>query len=88
MNVLILGGDGYLGWPTAMHFSSKNHNVTLIDNYIKRKWEMELNSSPLIPVKSLDNRINKWDELTGKKINFFSFDIAENYKLLISNHQS
>ena len=49
-NVLILGGDGYLGWPTAMHLSSKGYLVTVVDNYFRRKTCLELNIEPLMKI--------------------------------------
>ncbi len=50
MNILILGGDGYLGWPTALYFSARNHEVTVVDNYFRRKACLELDVEPLYPV--------------------------------------
>ena len=49
MKVLILGGDGYLGWPTAMYLSRKGHDVAVLDNYIKRFWESQAEVEPLTP---------------------------------------
>ena len=70
MKITILGGDGYLGWPTAMHFSDRGDDVLVIDNFVKRRWEMEDGIEPFLPISTLHNRVNKWEELTGKKINF------------------
>ena len=53
MKILILGGDGYLGWPTAMFFADKGHEVKIIDNFVKKKIESEFGIKPLIPTKSL-----------------------------------
>ncbi len=68
MRILILGGDGYLGWPTAMHFSSEGHEVTVADNFAKRKWELEQGISPLLPVSTLQERVSTWKEVTNKTI--------------------
>lgn len=68
MRILILGGDGYLGWPTAMHFSATGHEVTVADNFAKRKWELEEGISPLAPVPTLHHRVKSWKRLTGKAI--------------------
>ncbi|MBI5644473.1 NAD-dependent epimerase/dehydratase family protein [Candidatus Kaiserbacteria bacterium] len=76
MRVLILGGDGYLGWPTAMYFSRKGHEVAVVDNFNKRKWEAEVDASPLIPLPSLQERIRIWKRLTGKKIQMFVGDLV------------
>ncbi len=85
MRILVLGADGYLGWPTAMHFSSRGHEVAVLDNFVKRKWEMEQDISPLVPVASLQTRIRAWEELTGKKIQNYVCDLLnarQTYKCL------
>lgn len=81
MRILILGGDGYLGWPTAMYLSEKGHDVGVVDNFIKRKWESEVGSSPLIPIRSLHNRVKLWESLTGNKIKMWVRDITESKAL-------
>ena len=53
MRILILGGDGYLGWPTAMHFSNLGHDVAIADNMIKRHWEEQMGASPLFEIKNI-----------------------------------
>lgn len=68
MNILILGGDGYLGWPTAMHFSARGDKVMVVDNFAKRRWELEEGIEPLIAIPTLHRRIALWKELTGKDI--------------------
>ena len=61
-NILILGGDGYLGWPTAMHFASdRNNKVIIVDNFIKRKIENEFGVSPLINVPDMFERCRIWN---------------------------
>lgn len=75
MNILILGGDGYLGWPTAMYLSRAGHSVAVLDNFAKRRWEMELNVEPLIPIRTLHDRVNAWCEVTGKQIELFVGDL-------------
>ena len=67
MKVLILGGDGYLGWPTAMYLSRKGHDVAVLDNYIKRFWESQAEVEPLTPINNLNKRIKIWENLTQKK---------------------
>lgn len=61
MKILILGGDGYLGWPTALSFSKKKHDVIVVDNFIKKKMELEFGFKPLIPQLSLQERAKKWN---------------------------
>jgi UDP-sulfoquinovose synthase len=75
MRVLILGGDGYLGWPTAMYMSKKGHEVTVFDNFAKRKWEMERGVDPLVPLTPLHQRIRIWKEVTGKEIGLVVGDL-------------
>ena len=68
MRVLILGGDGYLGWPTAMRFSGKGHEVAVADNFARRKWVTEAGGDSLTPIVSLAERIEAWKEASGKQI--------------------
>lgn len=82
MRVLVLGGDGYLGWPTAMHLSNKGHEVAVVDNMLKRYWEAEIGVEPLCPVRPLPVRVKRWHELTGKTIGTYIGDIAENHRFV------
>ena len=76
MKVLIIGGDGYLGWPTAMAFSARGDEVMLVDNFAKRKWELEEGITPLGGVPTLQERIKKWVNITGKQIHLEVGDIT------------
>tara|TARA_R110002110_G_scaffold175880_3_gene379702 strand:- start:7683 stop:8822 length:1140 start_codon:yes stop_codon:yes gene_type:complete len=82
MKVLILGGDGYLGWPTAMYLSKRGHSVLIVDNMAKRRWEAEVNATPLFPVPTIQDRTRLWHEKTGKEITFKYCDISTDYRLL------
>lgn len=85
MRILILGGDGYLGWPTAMHFSMLGDEVTMIDNFAKRQWELEEGIEPLLPIPTLHRRVKKWKEISGKTIKIRVGDLCNHrfvYKLL------
>ena len=62
MKILILGGDGYLGWPTAMFFSKRNHQVIVVDNFIKKKIELEFGFKPLNSQPSLQDRVKIWNK--------------------------
>ena len=75
MKILILGGDGYLGWPTAMYLSQRDHDVAVLDNFAKRRWELELNVEPLLPIRTLHDRVEAWQSLTGKHIELFVGDL-------------
>jgi UDP-sulfoquinovose synthase len=85
MRVLILGGDGYLGWPTAMYFSARGDDVTVVDNFAKRRWELEEGIQPLIPIATLHRRVARWHETTGRTIAMRVGDLTNHlivYKLL------
>jgi UDP-sulfoquinovose synthase len=82
MRILILGGDGYLGWPTAMHFSQLGHEVMVVDNLAKRQWEAEIDSTPLQPLPTLRHRVRTWESVTGKEIQVAIGDIAENHRFV------
>jgi len=82
MKVLILGGDGYLGWPTAMYLSNMGHEVSVVDNMVKRYWEAEIGVEPLAPIRPLSVRVKRWHEMTGKTIQTFVGDIAENHRFV------
>jgi UDP-sulfoquinovose synthase len=68
MRVLILGGDGYLGWPTAMRFSERGHEVSVVDNFSRRRWHEAQGTDSLVPIRSLEERIAAWKEISGKEI--------------------
>jgi UDP-sulfoquinovose synthase len=71
MRVLILGGDGYLGWPTAMRFSARGHEVAVVDDFSRRRWHEEAGTGSLTPIASLEQRIGAWAELSGEEIRSF-----------------
>ena len=75
--ILILGGDGYLGWPTAMALSQAGHSVHLVDNFAKRQWELEIGVRPLFPIPTLQERIRAWHEVTGLDIGLAVGDLTD-----------
>jgi len=77
MSILILGGDGYLGWPTAMHFSNRGYDVTVVDNYFRRNACTELDTGMLYHVPSLVERAKIWHEKTDKEIKVVIGDLSE-----------
>jgi UDP-sulfoquinovose synthase len=77
VRVLILGGDGYLGWPQAMHFSERGYDVAVLDNFAKREWERELGVQPLMPIGTLEERLATWRELTGRPIRIYLGDLMD-----------
>ena len=76
LRVLVLGGDGYLGWPTALAFSRAGHRVAVVDNFAKRTWELEVGVQPLFPVATLHERLRAWRETTGLEIELFVGDLT------------
>ncbi len=68
MRILILGGDGYLGWPTALRFSARGHEVSVVDNFSRRRWHTEHGTASLTPIGDLDARIAAWREVSGEQI--------------------
>ena len=81
MRVLILGGDGYLGWPTAMHFAARGHEVAVIDNYLRRYLALQTRSEALIPNPDLPTRAEIFEAVSGKKIRVEIGDVT-NYRVL------
>src|SRR5580700_3266260 len=77
MRILVLGGDGYLGWPTALHLSEAGHEVGVVDNFVRRSYDNELGVESLVPIEPLQTRIAVWQELTGKKIGCYVGDLTD-----------
>ncbi|WP_119679592.1 NAD-dependent epimerase/dehydratase family protein [Indioceanicola profundi] len=82
MRVLVLGGDGFCGWPTALHFSARGHEVVIVDNLVRRATDGELGVQSLTPIRSLDERLDAWRELTGREIEFRNLNVARDYEAL------
>ena len=79
MKVLVLGGDGFCGWPTSLHLSDIGHDVTIVDNLSRREIDLELEVDSLTPIRPIGERIRVWKELTGKEISFVHLDLAQEY---------
>ena len=78
MRILILGGDGYLGWPTAMRFSQGGHEVHVVDNYLRRHAHQEAGTDSLTPIAAgLPDRVAAWKDVTGQAIGFTEGDLTE-----------
>ncbi|MEM7428576.1 MAG: NAD-dependent epimerase/dehydratase family protein [Pseudomonadota bacterium] len=84
MKVLVLGGDGFCGWPTALHLSSKGHEIVIADNFSRRRIDQDLGVQSLTPIRSLRRRISRWHSLTGREIAFHHLDVAEEYDKLLA----
>lgn len=83
MRVMVLGGDGFCGWPTALYLSAQGHEVLVVDNLSRRKIDIELECSSLTPICSIGERIQAWEELSGERIRFFNLNVAVNYRRLL-----
>ncbi|MCL4863156.1 MAG: NAD-dependent epimerase/dehydratase family protein [Caldilineaceae bacterium] len=77
MRIMVLGGDGYLGWPTAMHLSGRGHTVAVVDNMARRAWDYEFGAESLTPLCSLQERIATWQTLTGRSIAAYIGDLTD-----------
>ncbi len=83
MRVLILGGDGYLGWATAMSLSRQGFEVAVVDNYFRRRACTELNREPLFPVPNMHQRAARWQAVSGCRIDVHVGDVCD-YPFLLS----
>ena len=77
MRILVLGGDGYLGWPTALHFSQGGNDVGVVDNLIRRHYDEEMGSNSLVPIRQLHRRVATWKEVSGHTITPFIGDLDD-----------
>lgn len=84
MKILVVGGDGFCGWPTALHLSNAGHDVVIADNLSRRKIDVELEVASLTPIAPVSVRLAAWEELTGKKIGFELIDVATDYDKLLT----
>jgi UDP-sulfoquinovose synthase len=83
LRVLVLGGDGFCGWPTALHLSACGHDVTIIDNLVRRKTDVELEIESLTPIQPIHRRLAAWKEITGREIGFHNLDVAHDFAELV-----
>ena len=84
MRIIVLGGDGFCGWPTALHLSNRGHEVTIVDNFARRKADVELEVESLTPIRPMSTRLRAWQELTGREVRFEYFDVATHYHRLLT----
>jgi UDP-sulfoquinovose synthase len=68
MKILVLGGDGYLGWPTTLHLSARGHEVTVVDNLVRREYDREMGVDSLVPIASLEERVARWEQVSGHAV--------------------
>jgi UDP-sulfoquinovose synthase len=82
MRVLVLGGDGFCGWPTSLYLSNRGHDVTIVDNLSRRKIDIEMEVESLTPIRPIGERLRAWKEASGRDIGFVNIDIAAQYARL------
>ncbi|MDO5703868.1 MAG: NAD-dependent epimerase/dehydratase family protein [Paracoccus sp. (in: a-proteobacteria)] len=84
MKVIVLGGDGFCGWPTSLHLSARGHEVLIVDNLSRRKIDVELEAGSLTPIRPLGQRLAAWEQVSGKTIRFVNLDVAQDYDRLLA----
>jgi UDP-sulfoquinovose synthase len=82
--IIVLGGDGFCGWPTALHLSALGHDIVIVDNLSRRNIDNELEVQSLTPIQPLSVRINTWREISGHNIQFYNLDVAKDYDRLLN----
>jgi UDP-sulfoquinovose synthase len=77
MRIVVLGADGYLGWPTALHLSARGHDVVAVDSLIRRHWDVECGTDSLVAIASMAERLARWHEVSGRTIEWHEFDLCD-----------
>ena len=83
MKILVLGGDGFCGWPTSLHLSAQGHDVTIVDSLVRRDIDAELGVDSLTPIRPIEDRLATWRAKTGRDITFRRIDVAKDYDALL-----
>jgi UDP-sulfoquinovose synthase len=84
MKIMILGGDGFCGWPTSLHLSANGHDILIVDNLSRRAIDIELEVESLTPIRPLGERLRAWKAVSGQEIEFVNMDLALQYSRLVS----
>lgn len=82
--IVVLGGDGFCGWPTSLYLSSHGHDVTIVDNLSRRKIDVELEVESLTPIRPLSERLAVWEEVSGQRIDLQTFTVGEHYHRMLT----
>jgi len=77
VRILVLGGDGYLGWPTALHLSRRGHDVGVLDNFVRRQYDHEMGVDSLVPVSQLQHRVRTWEDVSGLRMETYIGDLTD-----------
>ncbi|WP_392354576.1 hypothetical protein V8F63_03915 [Brevundimonas sp. LF-1] len=84
MRVMILGGDGFCGWPTALHLSARGWEVLIVDNLSRRNIDNELEIRSLTPIRTMGERIAAWKEVSGRTIDFVNLTVGKEFDRLVA----
>jgi UDP-sulfoquinovose synthase len=84
VKIAVLGGDGFCGWPAALHLSDLGHDVVIVDNLSRRRIDEELGASSLTPIRSIQERLAAWHEVSGRQLGFAELDVAQDYEGLVA----
>jgi len=84
MKALVLGGDGFCGWPSALHLSARGHDVVIVDNLSRRKIDVELEVDSLTPIAPMSVRLAAWKEVSGNTISFHDLTVGKDYQELVN----
>ncbi|KGG03240.1 Sulfolipid (UDP-sulfoquinovose) biosynthesis protein [Prochlorococcus marinus str. MIT 9321] len=84
MKVIVLGGDGFCGWPCAVNLAEQNHDAIIVDNLSRRKIDIDLEVESLTPIASITERLSAWEEIGGKPMRFLNMDISKQYQKLLN----
>ncbi len=84
MKIIVLGGDGFCGWPCAVNLAEQNHDVIIVDNLSRRKIDIDLEVESLTPISSITERLSAWEEIGGKPMRFLNMDISKQYQKLLN----
>ncbi|GGK82970.1 NAD-dependent epimerase/dehydratase family protein [Ornithinimicrobium pekingense] len=84
MKIAVLGGDGFCGWPAALHLSDLGHDVVIVDNLSRRSIDEELGATSLTPIRSIEERVTAWQEVSGHRLGFAELDVAQDYDGLVA----
>ena len=83
MKVLVLGGDGFCGWPCSVNLADAGHDVVIVDNLSRRKIDIDLGVESLTPIATIQDRLTAWEQVGGRPMRFVSLDVAKNYARLL-----
>ena len=84
MRVLVLGGDGFCGWPTALHLSARGWDVAIVDNQSRRRIDDELQAHSLTPIEPIETRLAAWRQASGHEIDFHRITVGKDYEALLA----